>query len=101
MIFQKRMHDRKICFTCLTLKVRERVALEISEAATRGVLRKRCSENMQQIYRRIAMRSVILIKLLCNFIEITLRHGCSVYLLLIFRTPFTKKASGRLLLKIC
>ena len=94
------MYDRKICFACLTL--RERVALEISEAATRGVLRKMCSENMQQIYRRIAMRSVILMKLLCNFIEITLRHGCSpVYLLLIFRTPYTKKASGRLLLEIC
>ena len=32
--------------------------------------------------------SVISIKLLCNFIEITLRHGCSlVNLLHIFRTP--------------
>ena len=34
-------------------------------------------------------RSVISIKLLCNFIEITLRHGCSpVNLLYIFRVPF-------------
>ena len=33
-------------------------------------------------------QSVISIKLLCNFIEITLRHGCStVNLLHIFRTP--------------
>ena len=33
-------------------------------------------------------RSAISIKLLCNFIEITLRHGCSpIYLLHIFRTP--------------
>ena len=33
-------------------------------------------------------RSVIPIKLLCNFIEITLRHECSpVNLLHIFRTP--------------
>ena len=32
-----------------------------------------------------------LIKLLCNFIEIALGHGCSpVNLLHIFRTPFTK-----------
>ena len=46
----------------------------------RGVLKKRCSENMQQI------------KLLCNFIEIALRHGCSpVNLLHIFRTPFSKE----------
>ena len=36
-------------------------------------------------------QSAILIKLLCNFIEITLRHGCSpVNLLHIFRTPFLK-----------
>ena len=34
-----------------------------------------------------------------NFIEITLRHGCSpVNLLHIFRTPFTKNTSGWLLL---
>ena len=44
-------------------------------------------------------RSVILIKLLCNFIEITLRHGCShVNLLDTFRTSFSKNTSGGLLL---
>ena len=38
-------------------------------------------------------------KLFCNFIEITLLHGCSpVNLLHIFRTPFIKNTSGRLLL---
>ena len=37
--------------------------------------------------------------LLCNFIEITLRHGCSpVNLMHVLRTPFLKKTSGRLLL---
>ena len=42
-------------------------------------------------------RSVISIKLLYNFIEITLRHECShVNLLHIFRTPLPKKASGGL-----
>ena len=47
-------------------------------------------------------RSVISIKLLCNFIEITLWHGCSpVHLLHIFRTPFTKDTSGLLLLSLC
>ena len=36
-----------------------------------------------------------------NFIEISLRHGCSpVNLLHIFRTPFPKNTSGRLLLKM-
>ena len=44
-------------------------------------------------------RSVISIKLLCNFSEITFRHGCSsVNLLHIFRTPFLKNTSGGLLL---
>ena len=46
-------------------------------------------------------RSVILIKLLCNFMEIALRHGCSpVNLLNIFRTPFPKNTYGGLLLKV-
>ena len=40
-------------------------------------------------------RSAISIKLLSNFFEITLRHGCSpVNLLHIFRTPFPKDTSG-------
>ena len=38
-------------------------------------------------------------RLQSSFIEITLRHGCSpVNLLHIFRTPFLKNTSGRLLL---
>ena len=53
----------------------------------RGVLMKRCSENMQQIYRRTANA------------KITLRHGCSpVNSQHIFRTPFLKNISGWLLL---
>ena len=44
-------------------------------------------------------RSAISINLLCNFIEITLRHGCThVNLLHIFRTPFYKNTCGWLLL---
>ena len=46
-------------------------------------------------------RSAISIKLQSNFIEITLWHGYSpVNSLHIFRTPFLKNTSGRLLLKI-
>ena len=38
------------------------------------------------------------VALLCNFIEIALRHGCTpVNLLHIFRTPFSKNTSGWLL----
>ena len=45
-------------------------------------------------------RKKISIKLLSNFVEITLRHVCSpVNLLRIFRTPFPKNTSGWLLLK--
>ena len=46
-------------------------------------------------------QSVNSIKLQSNFIEITLRYGCSpVNLLHIFRTPFSKNSSGRLLLTL-
>ena len=44
-------------------------------------------------------RNAISVKLLCNFIEIALRHGCSpVNLLHILRAPSPKNTSGRLLL---
>ena len=46
-------------------------------------------------------QSVILIKLLCNFIEITVRHGCfPVNLLQIFRTSFLKNTRGWLVLHL-
>ena len=50
----------------------------------RGVFRKRCSENMQQMYRRTPCWSVISIKLLHNF----LLQICSIFLKHLFiRTP--------------
>ena len=62
-------------------------------------LRKRCSGNVQEIYRRTSMPSVISRKLLCNFIEIKLRHRCSlVNLLHISITSFPKNTYGGLLL---
>ena len=46
-------------------------------------------------------RSVILIKLLCNFMEIALWHSCSpVNLVHIFRTPVSRYTFGWLFLKI-
>ena len=46
------------------------VVLEnLRKKSSRGVLKKRCSENKQQIYRRTPMPKC--------FIEITFRHGCS------------------------
>ena len=39
------------------------------------------------------------VALLCNFVEIAVRHGCSpVNLMHIFRTPFSKNISGWLVL---
>ena len=47
-------------------------------------------------------RSAISVKLQKNFVEITLRHGCSpANLLHIFRATFLKNLSGWLLLDIC
>ena len=60
---------------------------------SRGVLRKRCSENMQQIYRRTPMPKCdfnkVALKLQSNCIKIVLRHEWSpVNLLHIFRNLF-------------
>ena len=56
---------------------------KIRKQRPRGVLRKKCFENMQQIYRRTPIP-------MCLF-EIMLRYWRSpVNLLHIFRTPFTK-----------
>ena len=57
-----------------------------------GVLRTRCSKNMQQIYRRTFMP-------MCDFNKVAL-HGCSpVNFLHIFRTLFCKNTTGGLLLR--
>ena len=70
-----------------------------TEQSSRGVW-KWCSENIQEIYEHPRW-SAISIELQSNFIEITLQHGCSpVTLLHIFRTPFHKKTSERLLLLV-
>ena len=62
--------------------------MQIRKQTYKDFFQKRCSENMQQIFRRTPMPKCVFDKLLCNFIEITLRHGCSpVNLLHIFRTP--------------
>ena len=64
----------------------------------KGVLKKRCSGNIQQIYRRNPCQSAISHKLQTQ-VEITLWHGCSpVNLLHIFSTDFSRNTSGWLLL---
>ena len=71
----------------------------LQKQLTRCVLKKRCSEKMQQIYRRAPMSKCNFNKFANNFIEIALQQGCSpVNLLHIFKTPFLKSTSGLLLL---
>ena len=66
----------------------------LQKQPSRGVLKKRCSENIEKIYRRTPMPK-------CNFNKIAkqLQHSCSpVNLLHICRTPFSRNTSGWLLL---
>ena len=75
--------------------------LAIQKQPSRDVLRKRCSKNMQQIYRRISMPK-------CDFSKVALQlywnrtsaWMFSLNLLYIFRTLFYKNISGWLLLAI-
>ena len=63
------------------------------------VLRKSVLKICSKFKGEHPWRSAISKKLPFNFIEITFRHVCSpVNLLHIFRTPFPKNTSGRLLL---
>ena len=71
-------------------------SLTTTSETSRGALKKRCSENIQQTYRRTP-------KAKCDFnkVELTPQHEFyPVNLLHIFRTPFLKNTSGRLLLKL-
>ena len=63
-------------------------------------IRKRCSENKQQMYRRTPMPKCDFNKVALQlYIEITLSHRCSaVNSLHFFRTPFLENTSGWLLL---
>ena len=91
-------------FCCLWIRF-YRPQQHLQKQLSRSVLIKTCSENMQQIYRRTPIPKcdfnevTFSIKLLCNFIEITLRYECSpVNLLHIFATSFYQNTSGELLL---
>ena len=71
----------------------------IQKQPTKGIPRKRCSENCSKFTGKHPCENVISIKLQSNFLEIALRYGWSpVNLLHIFRTPFPRNTSGWLLL---
>ena len=75
------------------------LSTKMQKQPPRGVPRKSVLKICSKFVREHPYRGVISIKLFCNFIEITLRHGCSpVNLLHICRTSFRKNTSGRRLL---
>ena len=79
---------------CLKSKVTLRKSMT-SEAAI-----QRCFENIQQNYRRTPMPKCDFNKVAKELYRNRTLHECSsVNLLHIFRTPFLKNASGRLLVK--
>ena len=74
----------------------------VQRQPSRGVLGEGVLKICSKFTGEHPCRKVISIKLLCNFIKITLRHGCSpVNLLLIFRTLFLKNISRRQLSNCC
>ena len=78
-----------------------RFILTVQKQLPRGVLRKGVSELFCKFTGEQPCRSLISIELLCNFTKIALWHGCSPEdLLHIFRAPFPKNTSGRLLMTV-
>ena len=69
-----------------------------AEAALQKSSYERCSESMQQNYRRTPVPKSDFNKVEKQLFEITLWHGCSpINLRHISRTPFHKISFGRLL----
>ena len=74
---------RTCCLASCYLLLQRQPSAKCQKQPSRSVLRKRCSENMQQVYRRTTMTKY-------GF-EIRLRHECfPINLLHIFRTPFLR-----------
>ena len=102
----------KLCNFTLEIVHEDSINKTIESKKTAKMVRKNRSSHPEVSLERFVLkicskfaeehlyRGAILIKLQSNFIEITLRHGCSpANLLHIFRIPFPKNTSGRLLLK--
>ena len=95
------MKDKKKSKHKYNINTNTNIATCLQTQAFRGVLRKMCSENMQQIYRRKSVPKSDFNKVAMEFFEITLQHKCSpVSLLYIFRAPFPKNTSGGVLLSL-
>ena len=88
------------CFLSMLIS-RQAYYKYLQKQPSRGVLRKRYLKICSKFKGEHPCRNVISIKLLCNFIEITFRYGCSpLNLLHIFRTLFPENTSRGLLLQL-
>ena len=86
-------YKQSLCSNDFSYNLPSKLICIIQKQPPRGILKKMCSENTQQIYMKTPMLKCDFNKvaLQINFTEITLQHGCSpVTLLHIFRTPFLK-----------
>ena len=85
----------RMCFTLMKKSIKSR------SSPPKVFLEKSVLKKCSKFTGEHSSRSVISIKLLCNFIKTALRDGRSpVNLLHIFRTTFYKNTTGGLLLKI-
>ena len=80
--FPKEIPDWKASFSLQRTQYQRK---KPQKQPSRGVVRKRCSENMQQVYRRTPMPKC---DFNSNFVEITLGHGCSLQICCIFFEQF-------------
>ena len=99
--FSKLLFSRKSLAIYIHDVMTASLSISIQKQPFRGVLKNRCSQICSKFTGEHPCRSVISMKLQSNFIEITLRHGCSpINLLHFFRTPFYKNTSRWLLQSI-
>ena len=89
----KEILNGKLHFCAVLRANKIRLFISVQKQSSRPVLRKKFSENMQQLYRRRRMPK-------CD-IEISPQHAwCPVNLLHILRKPFYKTTFGWLLLSV-
>ena len=93
---------RKLKYTANQGQIHLDQGNDLQKQPFRGVLRKRCSENMEQIYRRTPMPK-------CDFNKTALQFCCHhtsaqvfscKFVVYFLRTPFPKNTSGGLLLGV-
>ena len=96
------LKEHQICNRKLFFVHHKKYTSGFRSSPPKGFLGKGILKICSKFILEHSFQSVISIKFICNFVKITLRHGCSpVILLHIFRTHFPKNISGGLLLSFC